>query len=83
MNFIARARGSLNVSKYETDIAEARGVRAQAICDSCTPCKQAMPSLSDNQTFLHASGHMLTPAEADNVAEALSDASEPAAPDVA
>jgi hypothetical protein len=83
MNFIARARRSLNAAKYETDIAEARGVRAQAICDSNTLCKQTMPSLSDNQAFLLASGYMLTPAEADNVTEALPDASELAAPDVA
>ncbi|MCH3957766.1 MAG: DUF2806 domain-containing protein [Olsenella sp.] len=82
MNFIARTRRSLNATKYETDIAGARRVRTQSICDSFLHYKQTMPSLSDNQAFLLASGYMLTPSEAENVTKVLSDAAESAAPDV-
>lgn len=81
-NFIARARRSLSTAKYETDIAEARKIRTQSICDAYLRYKQTMPSLSDNQAFLLACGYMLTPAEADNVTEVLYGAAESAAPDV-
>lgn len=82
MDIIARVRRSWNPAKYEKNLAEARNIRTQSICDSYETYKRTMPSLSDRQAFLLASGYNLTPAEADNVTEVLSDASASAAPDV-
>lgn len=78
MNFISRTRRAINPAKYEANLAEARKTYAQSICDTFAMYKKTMPSLSDNQIFLLASGYPLTPGEADNVTEVLFGAAETA-----
>jgi len=72
-NFIAKTRRALNPAKYENNLAEARLAQATSVCKAIDFYRHTMPSLSDGQCLLLACGYSLTPAEADNVMDVLSD----------
>ena len=72
-NFIAKTRRALNPAKYENNLAEARLAQATSVCKAIDLYKHTMPSLSDGQCLLLACGYSLTPVEADNVMDILSD----------
>lgn len=73
-NFIAITKRALNPAKYEENLAKARQARAMSVCQAYEQYKRTIPSLTDSQAFLLASGYHSTPSEADNVVEVLSDA---------